>query len=196
MRKILVLFAHPKLEQSKANTTLIKEVMHMDGVTFHDLYQEYPDFNIHIEREKELLLAHDVIVWHHPFYWYSCPPLLKQWIDMVLEYNWAYGPKGKALWGKICFNAITTGGTRELYCATGNNHFTIREFLRPFEQTATLCGMDYLPPFALMGTHQLNSSEYQDYAIKYQKLLQLLRNGEPHEQLVESDFLNEHPKVS
>ncbi|MDP5062318.1 MAG: NAD(P)H-dependent oxidoreductase [Maribacter sp.] len=23
-------------------------------------------------------------MWHHPRYWYSCPPLLKQWIDMVL----------------------------------------------------------------------------------------------------------------
>ncbi|TKD59142.1 NAD(P)H-dependent oxidoreductase [Flavobacterium sp. ASW18X] len=195
MRKILVLFAHPKLEQSKANTTLVQEVMDLDGVTLHDLYQEYPDFNIHIEREKELLSVHDVVVWHHPFYWYSCPPLLKQWIDMVLEYNWAYGPKGKALWNKICFNTITTGGTRELYCATGNNHFTIREFLRPFEQTATLCGMEYLPPFALMGTHQLDPSEYADYAIKYKKLLQLIRDGEPSEELAESSFLNEHLKV-
>ncbi|MDF7639407.1 NAD(P)H-dependent oxidoreductase [Lactobacillus sp. ESL0791] len=24
-----------------------------------------------------------------PFYWYSCPPLLKKWEDDVLEHGWA-----------------------------------------------------------------------------------------------------------
>ena len=38
-----------------------------------------------------------LIIWHHPIYWYSCQPLLKQWIDMVLEFQWAYGPGGAAL---------------------------------------------------------------------------------------------------
>jgi len=31
------------------------------------------------------------------------------------------------------------------------NHYTIRELLRPLEQTAVLCGMRFLPPYTLFG---------------------------------------------
>ena len=31
-------------------------------MTFHDLYEAYPDFDIDVRREQALLLAHDVIV--------------------------------------------------------------------------------------------------------------------------------------
>ena len=51
-----------------------------------------------------------------------------------------------------CFSvALTAGGSGSAYCAEGYNHFSIRELLRPLEQTAILCGMTYLPPFALFG---------------------------------------------
>ena len=65
------------------------------GVTFHDLYELYPDFDVQVEQEQELLISHDMIILQHPFYWYSCPPLLKQWIDLVLEHGWAYGKEGE-----------------------------------------------------------------------------------------------------
>ena len=52
------------------------------------------------KREQELLLQHKIIVWQHPFYWYSSPALLKEWIDLVLEHGWAYGRKGDMLKGK------------------------------------------------------------------------------------------------
>lgn len=45
--------------------------------------------------------------------------------------------------------ADTAGGLEAAYRAAGYNHFTIRELLHPIEQTALLCGMTYLPPFAL-----------------------------------------------
>tara|TARA_R110002049_G_scaffold193516_3_gene362400 strand:- start:7527 stop:8123 length:597 start_codon:yes stop_codon:yes gene_type:complete len=175
MKKILVLFTHPKYEKSIANSLLIDQIKDKKGITVHDLYEEYPDFHIDVEREKNLLNQHDIIIWQHPFYWYSCPPLMKQWIDLVLEFGWAYGPNGNALKGKSCLNVITTGGTREVYCSQGSNSFTITEFLRPFEQTAKLCGMDYLPPFAVMGTHILKRDEIIDYAEQYGKLIDLLQ---------------------
>ena len=151
---ILVLFAHPLFERSRINKALIIEIQH-HHVTFHDLYELYPDFNIHIEHEKKILLTHDIIIWHHPLYWYSCPPLLKQWIDMVLEVGWAYGPGGNALEGKKVIQVITTGGPQAAYQASGNNRHTLREFLKPFEQTVKLCRMHYLPPFVTHGTHRL-----------------------------------------
>lgn len=191
MRKILVLFAHPKLEQSKANLALINAIKDLEGVTFRDLYELYPDFNIHVNEEKKILALHDIIVWHHPFYWYSCPPLLKQWIDLVLEYNWAYGPNGRALWDKTCFNVITTGGSKELYCSSGSNHYSVAEFLRPFEQTAILCGMDYLSPFTVMGTHRVEAIDLNAYAEKYRALLEEMMRASDLAYFKTTNFLSE-----
>lgn len=178
MKKILILFAHPRYESSLANQALIKGVASLEGVTIHDLYEQYPDFNVDVSREKELLVQHDMIIWQHPFYWYSCPPLLKQWIDMVLEFGWAYGSGGNALAGKQVLNVLTTGGTRAVYCKDGRNNYTIKEFLRPFEQTARLCGMSYLPPFAVMGTHRLPKDILQKDVQLYRRLLQSLMKEE------------------
>ncbi|MCF8368175.1 MAG: NAD(P)H-dependent oxidoreductase [Bacteroidales bacterium] len=67
--KILILFAHPVLHKSRINNKMIELVKDIEGITFHNLYDQYPDFNINIQREQQLLLEHDIIVWHHPFYW-------------------------------------------------------------------------------------------------------------------------------
>ena len=114
MKKILVLFSHPKYEKSRVNSTLIEHIKDKKNVTFHDLYEQYPDFHIDVSKEKQLLEQHDIIIWHHPFYWYSCPPLMKQWIDMVLEFNWAYGPEGKALQNKIKELEGTLGSAQDI----------------------------------------------------------------------------------
>lgn len=107
MNKVLILFAHPRYEQSRTNEALVSRIPKNEYITFHDLYELYPDFNIDIQREQQLLIEHDIIIWHHPFYWYNVPPLLKQWIDIVLTFGWAYGPGGTALTGKMIFNVLT-----------------------------------------------------------------------------------------
>jgi glutathione-regulated potassium-efflux system ancillary protein KefG len=178
MNKILILFAHPRFEKSRTNAALLKNIETIDGVTLNDLYELYPDFNIDVKREKNLLLAHQIIIWHHPFYMYGAPALLKQWSDLVLEHGWAHGKGGDFLKNKIIFNAITTGGTREGYAADGYHRFTTQEFLIPFNQTATLCKMIYLPPFAVQGTHLLTDEALQDAATLYRTLLDRLVRGE------------------
>jgi glutathione-regulated potassium-efflux system ancillary protein KefG len=177
MNRILILFAHPRFEKSRTNRALLKHIEHQEGVTLNDLYEQYPDFNIDIHREKNLLLAHQIIIWHHPFYMYSAPALLKQWIDMVLEYGWAHGKGGDFLKDKLLFNVITSGGTREVYAAGGYNRFTVQEFLIPFNQTATHCKMIYLPPFAVQGTHLLTGEALGHYAARYRDLLDRLARG-------------------
>lgn len=150
-RRILVLFAHPSPERSEANAPMITAARELEGVTHVDLYAEYPAFEIDIDREQQRLRDHDVICFQHPLYWYSTPAMLKEWQDLVLEHGFAYGSKGTALHGKLFFSAITAGGAEAAYSAEGDNHYTIRELLHPLEQTAQLCGMTYLPPFALFG---------------------------------------------
>jgi glutathione-regulated potassium-efflux system ancillary protein KefG len=177
MRKILILFAHPRFEHSDANWTLLESIKGLENVEIRDLYELYPDFNINIQEEQEILFESDVIVWHHPLYWYSCPPLLKQWIDLVLEYGWAYGPGGIFLSNKYILNAITSGGSKEVYTAEGKNRYTMEEFLRPFEQTAYLCNMRYLPYFHVGGTHRITPEELEGKAIVYKDLILELRDS-------------------
>ena len=175
--KILILFAHPLFEKSNANDVLVSNIPDSPNITFHDLYQEYPEFDIDMMREQELLMLHDIIIWHHPMYWYSCPPLLKQWIDIVLEHGWAYGKEGFALKGKLLLQAITTGGAKENYCATGRDQFTIPQLLEPFSQTAKVCNMTYLPPFVVHGTHSMTSEGYEENGKLYGEVLNYLENS-------------------
>jgi len=151
-RKLLVLFAHPSLERSEVNAQLLQVSRTIDQVTVVDLYAEYPTYQIDIDREQQRLLDHDALIFMFPLYWYSTPSLLKEWQDLVLEYEFAYGHKGTALHGKLFLCAITAGGAEQAYCDDGYNHYTIGELLRPLEQTAALCGMHYLAPFALFGS--------------------------------------------
>ena len=100
MPRVLVQFAHPAFERSRVHRRLLAHLPRREGITLNDLYEEYPAFDIDVAREQALLLAHDVVVFQHPFFWYSTPPLLKQWEDLVLEHGWAYGREGRALTGK------------------------------------------------------------------------------------------------
>ena len=171
MNKVLILFAHPRFEKSKTNRALLAGIDRMEGVTLNDLYEEYPDFNIDVEREKKLLADHDVIVWHFPLYMYSSPALFKQWMDAVLEYGWAHGSGAGALRDKVAFVTLTAGGARASYAAGQLNRHALGDYLIPFEQTALLCKMIYLPPFAVCGTHRLSDREVGEYVSSYRLLL-------------------------
>lgn len=175
--RILVLFAHPAIHKSRVNAKMIEEIKGAKGITFHDLYATYPDFHIDVKKEQQLLLDHDVIVWHHPFYWYSAPAILKEWIDLVLEHGFAYGREGKALTGKKVMTLITTGGRREAYSEDGFNQFSIQQFLAPFNRTVTLCNMQYLPPFVVHGSHLFEDHEIDEVAQDYKRVLFSLRDS-------------------
>ena len=177
-KRVLILFAHPALQKSRVNRKLIATVRSLENVTVNDLYEEYPDFFVNVKREQELLLGHDVIVFQHPFYWYSCPALVKQWEDLVLQYGFAYGAHGTKLNGKWVLTAITTGGPASAYQRNGYSYFTIRELLTPFEQTVRLSGMVYLPPLVMSGTLAIkNEAEIAAYAALYRSAVESLRDG-------------------
>lgn len=146
-------------------------------MTFHDLYEAYPEFDIDVRREQQLIETHNAIVLHHPFFWYSTPALLKQWQDLVLQHGWAYGTGGEALAGKRILSVVTTGGRESAYRHEGRNCFTMRELLAPIEQTFCLCGSDYLPPFIAHGTHAMSEDEIGAHARDYRRVVVHLRDG-------------------
>jgi len=177
MRRILILFAHPVLERSRVNRRLVAVARDVAGVTIHDLYEAYPTLDIDAKREQRLLLDHDVIIFQHPFYWYSAPAILKEWQDLVLEHGWAYGHGGTQLRGKITLNAISTGGPESAYHREGYNRYTIRELLAPWDQTAHLCGMRFLAPFTVHAALKVVGDEDTGECRRaYHALLEALRD--------------------
>jgi glutathione-regulated potassium-efflux system ancillary protein KefG len=179
MSRVLIVFAHPVLERSRVNRRLMEAVQDLPGVTIDDLYETYPTLAIDVRREQALLAEHDVIVLQHPFYWYSAPAIVKEWLDLVLEHGWAYGQGGTALRGKVTFNAVTTGGGVDAYQHAGYNRFTMRELLAPFDQTAYLCGMRYLAPFVVHGALRLvGDRDIAPRATDYRRLIEALRDDQ------------------
>jgi len=176
-KRVLVLFAHPSLDRSEVNRPMLDAAEAIEGVTVVDLYAEYPNFQIDTDREQQRLVDHDVIIFQHPLYWYSTPAILKEWQDLVLEHDFAYGSNGTALHGKLFFSAITAGGAESAYREKGFNHFSVRELLRPLEQTASLCGMNYLPPYALFASRKIdNYSRIKSHVNDWTRLLESLRD--------------------
>jgi glutathione-regulated potassium-efflux system ancillary protein KefG len=189
--KVLILFFHPRFENSVVNKKLVECINKSLNITFRDIYEIYPDYNIDVKIEQEILSQHDVIIWQHPFYWYSCPPLMKQWIDLVLEIGWAYGKNGDQLKGKKIMNVISSGGTFDVYNKEGRNRFTYRELLTPFDQTAYLCGMKYLPPFISPNANRIDGETLNSYCQKYKNLLQDLIYSSKDEKYDQVSYMNE-----
>jgi len=146
----------------------------MENVTFHDLYEEYPDMYIDVAAEQKLLIEHDVIIMHFPLYWYSTPAILKEWQDLVLTHGWAYGQEGHALRHKLFFCTITTGGPETAYSLEGFNQATLPQLILPLERTARLCEMVYLPPFVIHGTHLMPAESTNDHTAGYQRFIKAL----------------------
>lgn len=179
MNRIVIQLFHPLLHKSRVNRALRDAVNGLEGVTIRIMYDLYPDFHIDGKEEQKVMLDHDIMVWQHPFYWYSSPALLKEWIDIVLEHGFAYGREGKALAGMKVLSAISAGGSRQVYQADGDRGYTVRQLLAPFEQTALLCNMEYLPPFMVHGTHLLDETGINRYAESYRKTIIALRDDNP-----------------
>jgi glutathione-regulated potassium-efflux system ancillary protein KefG len=174
MARVLILFAHPALHNSRVNRAMVDALQGIDEVTFHDLYEQYPDLHIAVEAEQRLLTEHDVVVFQHPIFWYSSPAILKQWQDLVLEWGFAFGDKGTALRGKRMVSAISAGGGVETYQRGGLNHFSISELLVPFEQTARFCGMNYMEPFIVYGAFALTPDVIAKEAARYRAFIESL----------------------
>ena len=178
MAKVLILFAHPALHRSRVHQPMMEVVRDMDGVTFHDLYEEYPDFHINAPREHELLEQHDVIVFQHPLYWYTCPALMTEWIDLVLSPGWAFGPGGSKLEGKKMLSAITAGIGGEFYRDSDyDKRYPISYFMLPFDQIAYQCGMKYLQPLVLKNTRTATAEDVIEHTKRYKEMILDLVNG-------------------
>ena len=161
---IYVLAAHPNWRESRVNRLLLAQAREVPGVDVLDLYASYADYDIDVPREQARTAAADLVVLLHPIQWYSMPALMKLWLDEVLRYGWAYGRAGTALHGKDLWLVASTGGPEGSYHPQGYNRYFFDAFLPPYEQTAALCGMRFLPPLLLHGAHRAGREEVEAHA--------------------------------
>ncbi|WP_431098087.1 NAD(P)H-dependent oxidoreductase [Polaromonas aquatica] len=173
---IYVIAAHPAWRESRVNRPLMEAAKALPRVQVQDLYSSYPDYAIDVQREQAALERARLVVLVHPIQWYSMPPLQKLWLDDVLTYGWAYGggeeARGRALEGKDLWLVATTGGPEESYHPQGYNRYFFDAFLPPYEQTAALCGMRFLPPLMLHGAHTVDRQTVVSHVETFSQRLQ------------------------
>jgi glutathione-regulated potassium-efflux system ancillary protein KefF len=168
---ILIIHAHPYPQRSRAGRALLDQASAVAGVEVRSLYDLYPDFDIDVLAEQTALRRADLIVWLHPTYWYSVPAMLKHWFDVVLLRGFAYGDGGATLHGKYCLWAPTTGGTVASYGREGAHQLEFSAFEAPIRQTASFCGLQWLPPFVLHAAHVSTTAEIAAYAAEFRSRL-------------------------
>ena len=169
--KTLVILVHPDMENSRINKSWKEELeKYPDKITIHELYKKYPDWNIDIKKEQELILKHDNIIFEFPLYWYSSPPILKKWLDDVLSFNWAYGNEYR-LKGKNIGFAVSVGGSETEYSKTGSVKFSMNEILIPFEATVEYIKANLISHYILFDATESLSEE---------KLLESTKNYVKH----------------
>lgn len=177
MSKLIVYMAHPAQQHSRANAAMAERARKVADITFVDLYAEYPRFDIDIDAEQARLLAHDVILFQFPMFWYSTPSIVKEWLDLVLEHGFAYGAGGDKLAGKTMMLAVTAAGPADAYTTDGYQHFPMRTFLTPLEQTAHLCKMKFSPPYVLYASLRApEDGRINPHADGYRALLEAVRD--------------------
>jgi len=172
MPKALILYAHPAAELSRTNRLMLEAAARLPDVLIHDLYEHYPDFHVDVANEQQLLSDADLVVLQHPIHWYGMPALQQLWLEQVLARGWAFGHDGNALHGKRLWLVASTGGEAAAYSGSGRHGHPFADFLPPYQQTARLCGMQWLDPLILHGAHHVPPVEFQQHVERYLEGLQ------------------------
>lgn len=143
-KNILILSAHPDIENSKACKAMGEAVEGLENVKVTDIYKT----PLKVENYIDDVRNADVLVFQFPFWWGGAPAMLKSWLDtFMLGFLENPGMKGKSL-----LVATATGVGEEEYHTGGAEQFTTDEILRPYQVTAIYSGMTYLRPFVLYNT--------------------------------------------
>ena len=86
LKKVVVLLAHPNMENSQANKALFDAIKDIEDVAVFNLY-EMPDEDIlNMDAWSRIISHANAVIYQFPFYWMSAPSLLKKWQDGIFTY--------------------------------------------------------------------------------------------------------------
>lgn len=175
--KTLLIVSHPDIIESHSQQYFLSSIKGREDVTVHILESLYPDGKIDVKKEQELLKQHDRILFQFPFYWYSSPPLLKHWQDVVLEEGFAYGDNGNKLNGKEFGLIVMIGVPEREYQAGGKELFSFNELTKPYQAIANKTGMHYLRPLPIYQFGYMEEDQKMDTLISYWQMLTMVNDN-------------------
>ena len=137
LKKVVVLLAHPNMENSQANKALLDAIKDIEDVAIFNLYEMLEQDILNMDAWSRIISHANAVVYQFPFYWMSAPSLLKKWQDGIFTYL----AKTPAVAGKPLLVVTTTGSEFDAYRSGGRNRFTVDELLRPYQGGAVHAGM-------------------------------------------------------
>ena len=167
-KKTLIIVGHPNIEQSIINKRWIEELQkHQDIFTVHNIAEYYPDEKINVEKEQQLIEAHEKLVWQYPFYNINSPAILKKWIENVITFGWAFGPNGNKLENKSFALAISTGAKKNDFQLNGKYQASFEDLILPFKTIALHTKMNYKGYFALHDSRNISEKALETNSQEY-----------------------------
>ncbi|MGL4387918.1 MAG: NAD(P)H-dependent oxidoreductase [Brevinema sp.] len=149
MKKVTVILAHENLNSTSVINKAVIDTLKSESpsIQCRNLDSLYPDFKINIEAEQQALIDRDIIVMQFPVQWYHIPAIMKQYIDKVWSFGWAFGPNGDKLKGKKLYLITSTGSVEVSYSPDGKpenyNKQHLKNYLFGIENAAHYMGVDY-----------------------------------------------------
>jgi len=169
--------AHPNMEESILNTRIKKELEGAEHIVYKDLTSLYSDFKIDIKKEQEDLSDASKIVFQFPMHWYNSPAILKQYVDEVFSYDFAYEIDRNGVFQDLAlkdkeFQLLVTVGSREK-SFQGEGRLSAKECLNSYSYTAKMLGMKELEPCFFYGAVYDMYTE-EDFLKMSQKLKEII----------------------
>ena len=169
--KTLLVVGHPRLGESTTQQFLKAAAGECSNVTWHELQLPFE-----VTQEQALIQQHDRIIVQFPLYWYSAPAVVRQWFDEVWRMPLTTG-NYRLLRGKQLGVVVTAGAARNEFQAGGKQGATMDEVLRPYQMTARVTEMEYLPALPIYQFNYLSEQAKQELYITYQSYISNPEHG-------------------
>jgi putative NADPH-quinone reductase len=140
--KKLIVFGHPKFEESKFNRALLNH-LNLNNIELLNV-NEYLKTKDYTTARKRFEKA-DEIIYQFPLYWFGEPHNFKQFNEELFIHGWAFSFDGEsALKGKR-FRIITTAASPvEAYAPGGRYKYPVTDYLLPLRGLTLLSEMNYI----------------------------------------------------
>ncbi|MDY6323292.1 MAG: NAD(P)H-dependent oxidoreductase [Succinivibrio sp.] len=190
MKKTVIFVDHPHFDRSVVNRRWTEELRkYPDEFVIHNLESAYPRGVIDPSLEHSLIENNGVLVLQFPVYWYNCPPMLKQWMDVALTLDWAYG-KAHKLEGRKIALAVTCGGSQSDYAPDGRDpKAELESILKPFIRSIAYLKAEYAGLYVFFGAASKEDATVEKIAESARGYVDFLRNiaGMPAPEAQEKD---------
>ena len=171
LKKTLVLFAHPFLEYAENSQMFLNFYERNQHFTFRDLYEEYPEFHIAAFRERKRIHEYDRFIFHFPIIWFGMPPLLRLWVDEVIDTNWLKEYEDNPFENKDVYFLITTRSKEKSFGRNGKHHYTVEELISGILVTLKIFKANIRNIYVVYESENLTKKEIIQHKNKFIEIL-------------------------